>query len=88
MRILMSFVTGVGLAMLGQSLAASAGPEDDVVAIAAVKAEVQLLKSEMETMRADMSARVDGVSLQARALQERLTLLENGEAKQMPLIVR
>ncbi len=88
MRAIFAFVFGCGFALMSQSVTARATPEDDLLSIAALRSEVQLLKTQLETVKLDVTSRLNGVDLETKTVRDRLSKLENGEARQMPLVVR
>jgi len=88
MKPVLSFLAGCSLVLLSQSMSAGAASENDPVTIAALKAELGLLKTELETTRLDLSARLSSVELDTKSLNERATQLENGEPRHIPLTGR
>lgn len=88
MKPVLSFLAGCSLVLFSQSMSAGAASDTDPVTIAALKAELGLLKTELETTKLDLSARLSSVELDTKSLYERATQLENGEARHIPLTGR
>ena len=88
MKTILAFIVGFGFALLSQSVTAWAAPEDELLSIAALRSEVQLLKTQLETVKVEMTSRLNGVDLETKMVRDRLSQLENGEPRNIPLEVR
>ena len=85
MKAFVAFVGGVAVAVAMQAMIAGATPSDDPVAGAGLKLELELLKTQVETSKVEMSSRVQRLEFDLATISGRLQSLESGEAKQIPL---